>query len=262
MQRYRRDRCKADDDENFSELDLVNHFKGESREMKRYVIDWIRNSVTTHTDNKLRDYIDYGGRGTDMPLSYSAIEKTFYSLFISGDLLTTPFNHRHEQGQNPRQLEVEQLVRLMNVVAEQIYVGKFEHAIGTRRIEYNIQKGKDVPEPHLRAFRMAKEEIIHNWLRYIRQIIQYHFITVRKPFDEKRLFQRPIPETCWENIENFIGALKRLPLWVNRDLSQTAFGGKQNNDFWQAIFETGRAPNGVVVMVSGIDFMDMMTGQE
>ena len=262
MQRYRRDRGKADDDENFSELDLVNHFKGESREMKRYVIDWIRNSVTTHTDNKLRDYIDYGGRGTDMPLSYSAIEKTFYSLFISGDLLTTPFNHRHEQGHNPRQLEVEQLVRLMNVVAEQIYVGKFEHAIGTRRIEYNIQKGKDVPEPHLRAFRMAKEEIIHNWLRYIRQIIQYHFITVRKPFDEKRLFQRPIPETCWENIENFIGALKRLPLWVNRDLSQTAFGGKQNNDFWQAIFETGRAPNGVVVMVSGIDFMDMMTGQE
>ena len=74
------DRGKADDDENFSELDLVNHFKGESREMKRYVIDWIRNSVTTHTDNKLRDYIDYGGRGTDMPLR---VDAKIDSVFIT-----------------------------------------------------------------------------------------------------------------------------------------------------------------------------------
>ena len=262
MQRYRRDRGKTDDDESFSERDLVNHFKGESREMKRYVIDWVRNSVTTQTDNKLRDYIDYGGRGTEMPLSYSAIEKTFYSLFISGDLLTTPFNYRLEEGQNPRQLEIDQLVRLMNVVADQIFVGKFEHSIGTRRIEHNIQRGKDIPEPHLRAYRMAKEEILHNWLRYVRQIVQSHFIMMRKPFDEKRLFQRPIPDACWGNMENFIDSLRRLPIWVNKDLSQTVFGGKQNNDFWQAIFERGRAPNGVVVMPSGIDLMAMMTTRQ
>ena len=258
MQRYRRDRGKAEDDDGFSERDLVSHFKGESHEMKRYVIDWVRNSVTTHTDNKLRDYIDYGGRGTEMPLSYSTIEKTFYFLFISGDLLSTVFNHKLEDGQNPRQLEIEQLVRLMNIVAEKIYVGKFDRAIGTRRIENNIQKGIDVPEPHLRAFRMAKEEILHNWLRYVRQIVHNYFITTGTPVDEKRLFQRPIPEACWESVENFVDALKGLPLWVNKDLSLTVFGGKQNNDYWQEIFESGSAPNGVEVMHSGINLMNMI----
>ena len=258
MDRYRRDCKRNEDDESFSERDLVNHFKGESREMKRYVIDWVRNSVTTHQDNKLRDYIDYGGRGTERPLSYSTVEKTFYSFFIHGDLLTTAFNYRSEEGANPRQLEIEQIVRLMNIVAEKIYVGKFEHSLGTRRIENNIRSGKDVPEPHLRAFRMAREEILYNWLRYVKQIVQNYFITTGKPIDDKKIFHYLIPDACWENIESFIDALKRLPLWANKDLSASVFGGRQNNDYWQAIFENGRAPNGIEVMPSGINLMDMI----
>ena len=258
MDRYRHDCARDLDDETFSERDLVNHFKSESREMKRYVIDRVRDSVTTHPDNKLRDYIDYGGRGTERPISYSTVEKTFYSFFIHGDLLTTAFNYRQEEGTNPRQLEIDQIVRLMNVIAVKIYIGQFEHSRGTRRIENNIQKGKDVPEPHLRAFRMAREEILYNWLRYVKQIIQNYFVTTGKPIDERKMFQYPIPDACWENIDRFLDALKRLSLWVNRDLSITVFGGKQNNDYWQEIFESGRAPNGVRVMASGINLMEMI----
>ena len=226
--------------------------------MKKYVIDWVRNNVTRHADNKLRDYIDYGGRGTQMPLSYSTVEKTFYSFFIHADLLKTPFNFKFEEGANPRRLEIDQIVRLMNVIAEKIFIGQFEPSLGTRRIEHKIQKGEDVPEPHLRAFRMAKEEIVYNWLRYVRQIVQNYFITTGKPIDESKLFQYAIPDTCWENIENFIDALKRLPLWVNKDLSLSVFGGKQNNDFWQEIFESGRTLSGVEVMPSGINVMEMI----
>ena len=80
MDRYRRDLGLDEEDESFSERDLVNHFKGKSREMRRYIVDWVRNSVTTNQENKLRDYIDYGGRGTEMPISYSTVEKTFYSF--------------------------------------------------------------------------------------------------------------------------------------------------------------------------------------
>jgi hypothetical protein len=40
-------------------------------------------------------------------------------------------------------------------------------------------------------------------------------------------------------------------VWVNRDLSATAFGGKQNYEFWQTIFESGKTPQGQPVIVSG-----------
>lgn len=258
MRRYREDCGRNEDDESFSERDLVNHFRGESREMKRYVIDWVRNNITTATQNKLRDYIDYGGRGGEMPLSYSTIEKTFHSFFICGELLTTPFNHKSEEGLNPRELEIEQIVRLMNIIAEKIYIGSFEHKRGTRRIENDIRKGKDVPEPHLRAFRMAREEVLYNWLRYVGQLIQNYFIMAGKPIDYSRLFQYQIPEACWENIGNYINALIRLSLWVNKDLANSAFGGKQTYSYWQSIFESGKTPDGLEIMPSGINLMEMI----
>ncbi|MDE0685083.1 MAG: HNH endonuclease [Candidatus Poribacteria bacterium] len=258
MDRYRKSLGKEDDDESFSERDLVNHFKGESREVRRYITDRVRASVTNHVDNKLRDYIDFGGRGVQKPLSYSTIDKTFYSFFILGEVLETPFNHKAEEGTNPRQLEIEQIVRLMNIIAEKVYVGMFDPSLGTRRIEYDIVNGKDIPEPHLRAFRMAKEEVIYNWLSYLGQIVQNFFITNGLPIDVKKLFQYNIPETCWGNIENFIDALSGLSLWVNRDLASSVFGGKQNYSYWQSIFETGATPDGFQVMSSGINLMDMI----
>ena len=258
MDRFRRERGLAEEDEGFSERDLVNHFKGESREMRRYIVDWVRNSVTTNQENKLLAYIDYGGRGTEMPISYSTVEKTFYSFFIHSDALITPFNYRVEEGSNPKRLEVEQIVRLMNVIAEKVFVGQFNHSIGTRRVENSIQKGKSVPEPHLRAFRMAKEEILYNWVRYAGQIVKNYFITTGKPIDETKLFQYPIPDPCWDNIENFVENLKRLSIWVNKDLSNSIFGGKQNHEFWQSIFESGKTPNNVEVMPDGINVMEMI----
>jgi hypothetical protein len=52
-----------------------------------------------------------------------------------------------------------------------------------------------------------------------------------KPDPQERLFQYPFPEQMWDNIGKFLRNLKDLPLWANRDLSETVFGGKQNNSF-------------------------------
>ena len=101
IDKYRADLGLADGDETFSEQDLVNHFKGEALQMRRYVLDRVRDGITSHPDNKLRDYIEYGGRKTGKPLSYSAIENTFYQFFIHGQPLPTAFNYRHQEGGNP-----------------------------------------------------------------------------------------------------------------------------------------------------------------
>ena len=34
--------------------------------------------------------------------------------------------------------------------------------------------------------------------------------------------------------------------------------GKQNNGFWQLVFETGKSPQGVQVMAQGINLIEMM----
>ena len=110
----------------------------------------------------------------------------------------------------------------------------------------------------MRAYRLAKEEILYNWLRYIGQIVKNYFIMNGKPIKEEKLFQYRFTDSLWESIETFIQNLGKIPLWANRELSKTVFGGKQNYDFWQTVFESGETPQGQQVLVAPINLMHMI----
>lgn len=258
LARFQKETGRNEDDLGFSEKDLVNHFKGQSREIKRYILDALRDGVTSDPDNKLRDFIDFGGRGKERPLSYSTIEKTFYSFFVYQEVLETPINYRMEEEENPRQLEREQILRLMNLIAEELFIGKFDPDIGTDKIENRIQNGEVFPHGHLCAYRMSKEEIVYNWLQYVGQIARQYFIMQGRPDPQGRLFQFRFPEQVWENIRKFLQNLAVLPLWVNTELSATVFGGKQNNSFWKTVFETGRTPQGMEVLAAQLNLIEMI----
>ncbi|MDI6872053.1 MAG: HNH endonuclease signature motif containing protein [Bacillota bacterium] len=259
IEQFVRDRGLPEDYRSFAERDLVNHFRGQWREVRRYILDDVRDSVTHHPDNRLKAYVDFGGRGTERPLSYSSIEKTFYSFFIYQDVLDIALDYRLEEGENPRELEKEQILKLMNLVADEIYTGQFDPGIGTYRLERKVQEGEDVPPGHLRAFRMGREEILYNWLRYVGQVVKNYFLMQGRVIQEDRLFQYRFPEPLWDRVEAFLGNLKRLPVWMNRELSETVFGGKQTYDYWQAIFETARTPAGQQVLAAPLNLMDMIT---
>ncbi|MBM3127185.1 MAG: HNH endonuclease [Chloroflexi bacterium] len=258
VERYQAEHNLAEDHFGFSESDLVKYFRGESREVKKYILDAVRDTITYHPDNKLKEYVDLGGRNTERPLSYSTIEKTFYSFFIYQDVLDTPLDFRLDEEENPREHEKEQILQLMNIIAEEIFVGRFDPDIGTLRIENRIQKGEVLPLEHIRAFRMSKEEVVYNWLKYVEQIIKNYFIMQGRPIQEEKLFHYKFPQPLWDRIRVFIRNLSNLPIWVNNELSQTVFGGKQNYAFWQAIFETGKSPQGVRVLAEPLDLMKMI----
>jgi len=260
VERYQKQTGRADDDYSFSEKALINFYKGESREMKRYIIDAVKDGITYSEENKLRDYIDMGGRAKEKPLSYSTVEKTFYSFFISPDALETNIDFKLEEGLNPRDLEKKQIVRLMNIIAEKLLIGKYDFEIGTYRLENRIQQGDETLDwNHIAAFRMMKEEIVYTWLSYIGGVISMYFANMGKMvMNKNNFFQEVFPDQLWVNIENFITNLANLPLWKNKELSLTIFGGKQVYSFWKTIFEKGVAPTGEKVLASPIDITAML----
>lgn len=245
----------------FSEKDLVDHFKGRWREVRSYVLDDVRDAVTHDKDNRLMAFVDFGGRSGDRPLSYSSIEKTFYSFFIHPEVLTTPLDFGLDRGENPRELEKEQLIRLMNIVAKCVYEGQFQPAIGTSKLENRVQSGQEaIPHGHLRAVRMGKEEILHAWLVLVRDVI--HFALNIQPggtlVQPSRLFHSALPEGVWESVRRAVERIAGLPLWMNLQLSSTVFGGKQNYDYWRVVFATGRTPAGQPVLVEPITLPKLM----
>ena len=258
IERFRADRGLAEDYTSYTEQQLVDHFKGEQAQMRRYVLDAQRNAVTYHPDNRLRDFIEMGGKGTERPLSYSAVEKAIYSQTIYAKMLDTPDDHKVDQGENPRDLERDQLIRFLNIIADAVYIGQWDPDIGSGKLESKVQKNLDVPEAHLRAHRMGKEEILQAWVGLCLNVCQTVVISSGSLWDSERPFQRRLPEAVWSSLTTFVGNFAALPLWKNRALSATVFGGKQTMQFWKDAFATGTANQINILPQGGVNLIELM----
>jgi hypothetical protein len=263
IKRYQSEHELSEDNFDFSEQQLVEYFKGESVNIRKYIIDSLKHSITHSPDNKLRDFIDFEGKAKELPLSYSAFEKTFLSIFMDPKLiLSTNIGYKSDEGNNPRELEINQLVKLLNIIAKIIYIGKFNPDIGVTRIEQKMidKKDVDITDDHIIAYRISKEEIIYNWLLYVRGVVEYYFSATGKLIEKNRnkLFQIPFDDQLWKNLETFIINLARLPLWKDRGMASTIFSGKNNYDFWKNVFETGKTPDGASVLLKPLNIVEMI----
>ena len=261
VKKYQAAHGLKEDDFSFSEQQLIDYFKGDGANIKKYIIDSIKHSITTAKDNKLKDYIDFEGKAKELPISYSAFDKTILSSFIDSKLiLKIPIDSKYEEGLNPRELEIIQIVRMLSIIADCIYINKFSPEVGTSRIERKIvdKRDKGITDEHLIAYRISKEEILYNWLQYLKKVVTNYFSNTGKMFQEEKIFQTPFDDQLWINIENFILNLSNLPLWKDRGMASTIFSGKKNYDYWREIFETGRSPDGVNVLAKPLNFIEMI----
>lgn len=255
---YRQFTHRADDDLSFSEQELVNFFRGEHREVARYIIDDVRISIIYNPDNRLRDYIEFSGREGDKPLSYSTIEKALFSLFLRQTPMQMPLNLNIEVGENPRQLEKSQIVRLANLLATTFYIGFYDFDIGANKVEDKLRRGENISDFHLRAVRVSREEALYNILRYVRDLVKQYFLMRGQVIEDVELFQHGFTEELWEMIGRLLTNIAALPLWVNHQLSGTVFGGKQDHEYWKIIFETGSDRSGIRVLAKPLNLNDLV----
>ena len=247
-----------EDDFSFSESDLVTFFRGEHREVLRYILDAVRDGIAHSPDNWLMEYVEWAGKEAIRPVAYSAIQKTFYSEFLYPKPLTTPIGFRLEEGENPRQLEKLQMVRLMSLVADSFFANQWDPDRGGRKIEYQFQQGEAVPEPHFRAWRLGREEVLGVCVEWLRVVIENFYAWTGARIDRDKLLHQRFPEELWRRIGAFLANLRDLPCWVDKGLSRTLFGAKQNRDAWRTIFDTGKSPQGVRVLAEPLDLTKMI----
>lgn len=260
IKKYQKDHQMFEDDFSFSEQQLVDYFKGEAN-IKKYIIDNTKYCITNDIDNKLKSYIDFEGKAKELPISYSTFDKTILSCLIDSKLiLSTQIDYKADEGLNPRQIEINQIVSLLNILADEIYVDKFNPEIGVHRIEQKIidKKDNNITENHLIAYRISKEEIMYNWMLYLKKVVESYFTQTGHMYENNKLFQEPFPDQLWSNIRNFVKNLIALPLWKDKSMASTTFAGKNNYEFWKTIFEKGERPDGAKVLARPLNFTDMI----
>ncbi len=262
IRKYQKAHNLSEDNLSFSEQALVDYFKGERGNVKQYIIDSQKNTITRSPENKLLSYLNFEGRGTKYPLSYSTFEKTVLSTFINSKIvLKKPINYKVDEGKNERILERDQLIRLCNIIAEQLLIDRYNLELGTFKIENRIAKnaGDDITDEHLCACRLFKEEVMYNWVQQIKYVIRNCFVYEgMHNYDDMNLFQREMPKKVWVHLESFLQSLRELLVWKDHALAETIFGGKNNYDYWKCVFDTGNAPDGTQVLPNGLKLMEMI----
>ena len=142
--------------------------------------------------------------------------------------------------------------------ADIFFVGHWDPDLGGRRLEGRLQKGEVIAEGHLRAWRVTREEILAMIMQHVRLVIENYFAVTGKLIEKDRLMQSRLPEDVWARVKTFLDRLSGLPAWIDKNLSNTVFGAKQNRDFWTEVFKTGRSPGGVQVFTGPINVIEMM----
>ena len=253
-QKYRQALSLEDDDDSFSEQDLVRFFRGASREMERYIVDAQRDSITYSPDNRLLEFVEWSGKGASRPLAYSSIESSFFKELLHQKALTEPL----AQSSDCRLREKDQLIRIMSMFATVFFVDKWGPDLSGWRIETRVASGESIPPEHLRAWRIARAEVLANVVRRLRDVIEHHYAFTAQWLNKERLLHNDLPDPLWEQMRNFLENLAEFQCWTNPDLSNTVFGPKQNLNFWQEVFRTGTAPTKQQILAEGIDLQQMI----
>ena len=250
-----------EDNYDFSEQQLYSYFGDKS--VSSIIIDALKWDITNNKENRLTAFIDQKGKGTGVgktaPLSYSAFSKGFLNVLIDSSKL---FSQNLDK--SPRLLESQQLIRLCNIIADNICIGNYDENLEVTKIEDKIQKEQDsmITDNHLRCCRLLKEDIFSAMVFFIQEIIEEHFKQVEmnplKGNDKKNFFTYVLDENLWLKIENFVKNFSDLQLWVWRksNANSSLFGKKSKNSWLEALLSGSM--DGVTILAKPIRISDMI----
>jgi len=213
------DRAKTSEDAFFS-----RHVPRAQRgEYRRYFGNWLRYEVLIGKagveQNMILDFTEtVMPRSVRYPLSYDTLQKTFLALM----LFTRPAREPIDQTERFRRLEKENLVRLMNVFAEEVLAnGRFKLEIGVRRMEERLAADPEsVPDSHLRAYRLCRKPAMVIWTKELKRAVQLLLGTKTRykmaNWGEKRPLWAEIMDDDWQQIRRMIRAIREHKVWGER----------------------------------------------
>lgn len=251
-----------EDDYSFSEQKLFDFFYKKDSGFKQYIIGSIKHSLIIHKDNRLVDFIRLRSKLRNRPIELRSFEIALFGSFInSHTVLNTPITLKNDQGLTTRSLEINQMVQLLNILADTLYINKFDLNIKFSRIEKNIREKKDTQysDDYLIASRLGKEEILYNLMQYLKMVISSYFKQSGTVINQENIFQTQFDNQLWVYIKNFVQNVRQLSLWKTRsNAACNLFSGKRHYDYWRVIFETGKYEDNTPILNKPLNIRDLI----
>lgn len=177
------------------------HAKNKTRAQARNEISLaMYKEIVDDKTNKLSSYLTEKHRARKQPLTFARIKKTFFQHMM----MPPPVEDEFESDADFRKDEKQNLIKLMNIIAEQGLEGKW------------------TPErhdaTHRKAERIFSAGAVRAWVILLRDVINQH---LRHYTDEerRRFFYRRIPDNEFDFFKQFVRKIFSHKIWDDPDPS-------------------------------------------
>lgn len=179
---------------------LVNQKNMTMAKARREVAQAIQWRILQAPDNKLAPFISETTRTRSKPLTYSRIEKTFFTLLLS----PVPTGVEFESDDDFRDIEEKNLVRLMSIVADEGLIGRWN------------SEGADAA--HQKAECIFSAGAVRAWMRIIRDVLNAYLQLYLKGQEEiDRVLYRRMSDEDFGWIQKFVRQIFKHPVWEMPD---------------------------------------------
>jgi hypothetical protein len=173
---------------------LVNVKNKTKQNAKNEIMKAIYNDIVDAEDNILASFLPEKSRSREHPLTFSRLEKTMLKTM----LFPPPVSDEFESDTDFRKIERRNLIRLMNIIAEEGLTNK-----------WNPER-KDAL--HHRTERIFSAGAVRAWTGIIRETINQHLRHYTEA-ERQRFFYRNIDDSEFDYFRHFVKRLFSHKLW-------------------------------------------------
>lgn len=230
-------------------------------EYRRYFGNYLRYEVligkSGSQQNMVLDFTEtVMPRTTRYPLSYDTLQKTMLDVM----LFQKPAKETVDQTERCRQMEKENLIRLLNILVEEILAnGRFDLNLGVRRMDDRLASDpQSVPDSHLRAYRICRKAAMMIWSKELKRAVQLLLNAKTRyataSWSEKRPLWAQVLEEDWQQIRKMIRAIRDHKVWgerTNPDIVAALLSNRQKD--WSDILLKGTLPGRKEQLLPALD---------
>jgi len=194
----------------------------EREEVKKHFLLWLEHNILhPEKGNLMARFIEAEKtRERRKPISYDSFKKTFIKFFVYKNFAEEPIVPT-EHSNHLRFVERDNLVKLMNVIAEKVLIDKFDEKIGAHKLEEGIRKGSKVPDEHVKAYRIFRPKVFEVWCEVLSEAIKA-FLKLKWKISEGyakegKILWCKIDDEEWKQIEKMVLRITEHKLWETKD---------------------------------------------
>jgi len=222
-------------------------------EMKRHFQHWLEFNILhpektdPNKQNKMTPFIEAEKtRERQKPISYDAFKKTFMRFFVYRDPSDEPIaiGGSDQPSSYLRFEERDNVVRLMNMMAEKTLIGKFDLSKGAHKLEDRLRKGEKLPDDHVKAYRVFRPRTFEVWSEVlsggIKTYLKFKEKLSEKYAKEGKIFWCNMTEEDWQQIEKMLDRIFSHKLWETKDKDMIEAIGTTKKDIAQKFITEGK----------------------